>query len=195
MKLKELIQSDFARYVQTYRLRGQPFSERKVFWESLLFKAGFQAVFLYRISHWLFQKGWIHLAWFVTRLNIWFTGAEIEFNARIGPGLFVAHPVGIVIGRGTEMGEGVTLFQGVSFVVKSWHPNEIGRFPKVGNHCYFFSHALVLGGITIGNHCVVAAQAVVTKDLPSGALAKGVPAAIYPGEGKVAIDSWTKESE
>jgi serine O-acetyltransferase len=194
MKLRELVQSDLARYVQTYRLRRQPFLERKVFWESLLFKAGFQAVLLYRISHWFFQKGWIYGAWALTRLNLWLTGAEIEFNARIGPGFFIAHPVGIVIGRGTELGEGVTLFQGVSFVAKSWHPNEIGRFPKAGKRCYFFAHSLMLGSITIGDDCVVAAGGVVTKDVPDGALARGVPAQIYPDEGRRSIESWTQEN-
>lgn len=193
MKLRELIRSDFARYIQTYRLRGQPFSKRKVFWESLLFKAGFQAVFLYRISHWFFQKRRVYLAWAFARLNLWLTGAEIEFNAQIGPGFFIAHPMGIVIGRGTEIGEGATLFQGASFGVKSWHPSEITRFPKVGRHCYFFAHSLILGSITLGDYCVVAAGTVVTKDVPNGALARGVPAEIDPDEGRRLIESWIEE--
>jgi serine O-acetyltransferase len=137
MSLRALMRSDLARFAQTYELRGQPYSKRRVFWESILFKAGFQAVFLYRISHWLFGKGQTYLAWMVARLNLALTGAEIEFNAEIGPGMFIAHPVGIVIGRGTVIGSGVTLFQGVSFGVRSWHPDYIRRFPTVGNNCFF----------------------------------------------------------
>jgi serine O-acetyltransferase len=190
MTLRELIASDLARFTQTYVLRGQPFSRRRIFWESVIFKAGFQAVLLYRVSHWLYQRGWIYLPWFLSRLSIAITGAEIEFNARIGPGMFVSHPVGIVVGRGTVIGSDVTLFQGVTFGVKSWHPDAITKFPRVGNKCYFFTGAAVLGEVTVGDNCIVGAHAVVTSDLPDGSLALGIPAQVYPGKGKEAILSW-----
>ena len=190
MTLKELIRSDLARFTQTFVLRGQPFSSRKVFWESLLFKAGFQAALLYRISHWLFKRGWIYSAWFLSRLSIAITGAEIEFNAEIGPGMFVSHPVGIVVGRGTVIGSDVTVFQGVTFGVKSWHPDAIRKFPRVGNKCYFFAGAAVLGDVTIGDNCVVGAHAVLTSDVPDGGFAVGIPAKVYPGKGAEAITSW-----
>jgi len=99
MGLVDLIRSDFERFTETFRLRGQRFSKAKVFLESCLFKAGFQAVLLYRISHWLHQRGWNYFAWFLTRVSITLTGAEIEFNAVIGPGMFIAHAVGLVVGR------------------------------------------------------------------------------------------------
>jgi len=190
MTLRELIRSDLSRFTQTFILRGQPFSKQKVFWESVLFKAGFQAVLLYRVSHWLFQRGWIYPAWFLSRLSVAITGAEIEFNAEIGPAMFVSHPVGIVVGRGTVIGSEVTLFQGVTFGVKSWHPDAIRKFPQVGNKCYFFAGAAVLGDVTIGNNCIVGAHAVLTSDLPDGGLALGVPAKIYPDKGAEAIKSW-----
>src|SRR5205823_11843014 len=138
-------------------------------------KAGFQAVLLHRFSHWLYEHGWLYVAWYLTRLNVMLTGAEIEFNAEIGPGLFIAHPVGIVVGRGTVIGARATLFHGVTFGVKSWHPDAIRKFPRVGDDCYFFAHAVVLGSVVLGDRCVVAAQTVVTQDLPSGSLAAGVP--------------------
>jgi serine O-acetyltransferase len=191
MTLRELIKSDLSRFTQTFVLRGQPFSARRVFWESLLFKAGFQAVLLYRISHWLFQKGWIYPPWFLSRLSLAITGADIEFNAKIGPGMFVAHPVGIVVGRGTVIGSDVTLFHGVTFGVKSWHPEAIRKFPKVGNRCYFFSGAAVLGDVTVGNNCVIGAHAVLTHDVPDGGLALGIPAKIYPDKGREAIECWS----
>lgn len=190
MTLRELIDSDLARFTQTYVLRGQPFSRRRIFWESVIFKAGFQAVLLYRVSHWLFQRGWIYLPWFLSRVSLAITGAEIEFNAQIGPGMFVAHPVGIVVGRGTVIGSEVTLFQGVTFGVRSWHPDQIRKFPRVGNRCFFFSGAAVVGDITIGDECIVGAHAVVTRDVPSGAMALGVVAEIYPDKGREAILSW-----
>lgn len=191
MTLRELIRSDLARFTQTFVLRGQPFSPRRVFWESVIFKAGFQAVLLYRVSHHLYrQRGWIYLPWFLSRLSLAITGAEIEFNAEIGPGMFVAHPVGIVVGRGTVIGSDVTLFQGVTFGVKSWHPDQIRKFPRVGNKCFFFSGAAVVGDVTIGDECIVGAHAVVTRDVPSGAMALGVVAEIYPDKGREAILSW-----
>jgi len=190
MTLRELIASDLARFTQTYELRGQPYSRSRIFWESVIFKAGFQAVLLYRVSHWLYQRGWVYPPWFMSRLSIAITGAEIEFNARIGPGMFVSHPVVIVVGRGTVIGSNVTLFQGVTFGVKSWHPDAITKFPRVGNKCYFFTGAAVLGDVTIGDNCIVGAHAVVTSDLPDGSLALGIPAKVYPGKGKEAILSW-----
>jgi serine O-acetyltransferase len=188
--LKKLIESDFSRFTQTFALRGQRYSRSRVFVESILFKAGFQAVLLYRVSHWLYEKRCIYSAWFLTRLNIFLTGAEIEFNAEIGPGMFIAHPVGIVIGRGTVIGSGVTIFQGVSLVVRSWRTDAITKFPKVGDNCYLFAGASVLGDVSIGNNCVIAAHAVVTRDMPEGSLAKGVPADIYPDKGRETITSW-----
>lgn len=190
MSLKELIKSDLSRFAQTYVLRGQRFSARRVFWESIIFKAGFQAALLYRISHCLFQKDWVYLPWFLSRFSLAITGAEIEFNARIGPGLMIAHPVGIVVGRGTVIGSEATLFQGVTFGVKSWHPDAILKFPRVGNRCFFFAGAAVLGDVTVGDNCVVGAHAVLTGDLPDGGLALGVPAKIYPNKGSEKILSW-----
>lgn len=190
MSLRELIESDLSRFTQTYVLRGQPFSRRRVFWESVIFKAGFQAVLLYRVSHWLFERGWLYLPWFISRVSLAITGAEIEFNAEIGPGMFVAHPVGIVVGRGTVIGSDVTLFQGVTFGVKSWHPDEIRKFPRVGNKCYFFKGAAVLGGVTIGDNCIIGSHAVLTVDVPEGGMALGIPAKVYPGKGREAMESW-----
>ena len=190
MTLRDLINSDLARFSQTYVLRGQPFNRQRVFWESVIFKAGFQAVLLYRVSHSLFQRGWIYLPWLISRVSVAVTGAEIEFNAQIGPGMLIAHPVGIVVGRGTVIGADVTLFQGVTFGVRSWHPDAIRKFPCVGNQCYFFAGAAVLGDVTIGSNCVVGAHAVLTNDLPDGALALGIPARVYPDKGAEAIKSW-----
>ena len=183
MTLRELVGSDLARFEETLSLRGQPFSRRKVAFESFVFKAGFQAVFLYRLSHWFHQRRWTYVAWAFTRMSIALTGAEIEFNAVIGPGLFISHPVGIVIGRGTRIGRGATLFQGVTCGARSWHPDAITKFPVIGDNCCLFAHASVLGGVRVGDDSVVAAHAVLTRDLPDGALARGIPAKVVPGEG------------
>lgn len=200
--LRALVRSDLERYWETLRLRAgskaneeagrdAPTTRRKRIWiESFLFKAGFQAALLYRISHWLYRRGWIHAAWATGRLNQFLTGAEIEFNAEIGPGLFIAHPSGIVVGRYTRLGARTTLFQNVTFGARSWRPDEIGRMPTAEDDCVFFANAVIVGGIRIGSECVIAAGAVVERDAPAGALARGVPAEIVPGRGAEMLREW-----
>jgi serine O-acetyltransferase len=189
--LLDLIRSDLGRFTETYRLRGQRFSTARVLFESVLFKPGFQAVLLYRLSHWLYQRGRTYLAWATARLGQFLTGAEIEFNAEIGPALFIAHPGGIVVGRGTRLGSHTTLFQGVTFGARSWHPSEIGQFPTAGDNCFFCANTVVLGGIRVGDDCVVAAGVVVDRDMPAGALAKGVPTSIVADKGRELLQSWS----
>jgi serine O-acetyltransferase len=179
--LRALIRSDLDRFTETFALRGQPFSRSKVVFESLVFKAGFQAVLLYRFAHWCHQRHWTYIAWFFSRLNIAITGAEIEFNAEIGPGMFISHPVGIVIGRGTRIGSRVTIFQGVTCGARSWRPDAIGQFPTIGDGCYLFAHATVLGPIRIGNECTIGAHALVVRDVPDRGVARGALAVIAHG--------------
>lgn len=189
-RLSTLIRADLDRFAETYRLRGQRYSKTRILFESIIFKPGFQAVLLYRIAHALFRHHWHYAAWFVSRLNQMLTGAEIEFNATIGPGLFIAHPAGIVVGRGTQLGAYATLFQNVTFGARSWHPNDIGRFPRVGDNCFFCASAVVVGPIDIGDNCVIAAGSVVTCDVQTGSLAVGVPAQDRPGRGASLLVSW-----
>jgi len=189
MTLRQLVRSDLDRFADSFARRGESFSRSRVTFESFVFKAGFQAVFLYRLAHWLHERGATYAAWFVARLNVALTGADIEFNAVIGPGMFISHPVGIVIGRGTRIGASVTMFQGVTCGARSWRPDEIGKFPAIGDRCYLFAKASVLGGVRIGNDCVVGAHALVMQDLPDGAVARGpladVVAAGHRSEGRL----------
>lgn len=190
MSLLELIRSDLSRYAETYRQRGQTYSRWRVALESLLFKPGFQAVLLYRISHALYRRGWNYLPWSITRLSQALTGAEIEFNASVGPGLLLPHPCGIVIGRWTTLGRRTTIYQGVTFGARSWRQDEIGLFPQVGDDCFFFAGCAVLGGVKVGDRCVVAAGAVVVNNLAAGSLAVGVPATEKPERGDEMLRDW-----
>lgn len=178
-ELIDLIKKDLERFYETFALRNLPFNKFKVYFESFIFKAGFQSVFLYRLSHWFYKNKLNYCAWFLTRINITLTGAEIEYNAEIGPGLFIAHPVGIVIGRGSKIGNHVSIFQGVTLGVKSWEEKHIKKFPVIGNNCMLFSNAAILG-VSIGDNCIIGANSVVTKDIPDNCKAYGSPAVIHP---------------
>ncbi len=187
MTLRQLIRSDLARFTETFALRGEPFSRAKVTFESFTFKAGFQAVVLYRISHWFHEHGWSYVAWWLARLNTTLTGAEIEYNAVIGPGRFISHPVGIVIGRGTCIGSGVTVFHGVTCGVRSWHPDTIRKFPTIGARFYVFANASVLGGVRLAKDCTLGAHALVTDYNADGSLARWNPSILQQEAGRAAV--------
>jgi len=177
-KLIHLIKSDLHRYFDTYRLRGDRPNKFKIYLESFIFKAGFLAVFLYRISHWLWRHKLNIFAWSITRISVTLTGAEIEYNMVAGPGLLIPHPVGIVIGRGSKIGSRVTIYHNVTLGVKSWSKDTFNEYPNVGNNVIIFAGAKVLGSIKLGDNCVVGANSVVLHDVPEGAQVFGVPAKI-----------------
>jgi serine O-acetyltransferase len=178
LSLFATLRRDLARYDEFHRRAGVRPSRSRVAIESLLFKGGFQAVVLYRVSHWLFEARWIWLAWLITRLSLTLTGAEIEFSAQIGPGLLIAHPAGIVIGRGTVIGEGATIYQGVTCGIRSWSAGPARNYPHIGDRVVLCARSSVLGGITVGSHSVIGAHALIFRDVPRGGVAKGVEATI-----------------
>ncbi|MBI2789646.1 MAG: hypothetical protein HYX59_13285 [Elusimicrobia bacterium] len=191
MGVWELVKSDLNRYVQhscSYEGRKSP-SFRK-YADCILFKAGFHASLIYRISHWFYQHGLIFCARILMRLNITLNGSDIGFTAKIGPGLVLGHPVGIVIAQNTEIGANAFILQGVTFGVKNWEPGSVNHLPKVGDNCIFCNNSTILGGVKIGNDCVVSSYTLLTKDMEEGSYALGIPAKIEPNRGRESIASW-----
>lgn len=188
-RLGALIRSDLDRYLETYRLRGQQAPFWRVVLESFLFKPGFQAVFLYRVAHQLYRWKLIWAAWAISRLAQFLTGAELEFNLIAGPGLFIAHPGGLVVGRGTVLGAKVTLFQNVTFGASGWGPTVIGSFPQVEDNVFVFAGAKVIGGVSVGNDVIIGANAVVRTDVPDGALVSAV-SEVVADKGAAIIAKW-----
>lgn len=182
--------SDLERYREFHRRSGQHVSTWRLVLESLLLKAGFQAVVMYRLSHWLHMRGLTWPAWILARLNLLTTGADLEFGARIGPGLLIPHPAGIVIGRGTVMGANATVFQGVTCGIQGWEAGPASAYPALGDRVVLFARCSVLGGIRIGSRVVIGAHALVTHPVPAGALAEGTPARVHAGRGNVLLLSW-----
>ena len=110
----------------------------------------------------------------VLRHRFWsvVTGADIPLNCRIGGGLLIPHPNGIVIHPDAEIGPNCLLFQQVTV------GDVDGKVPKVGGHVDVGAGAKLIGDIAIGDHAIIGANSVVTSDVPAGATAVGVPARI-----------------
>lgn len=116
--------------------------------------------------------------WWVIRYRFWsvVTQAEIDLKGDIGGGLMIPHPNGIVIHPDVVIGPNCMIFQQVTLGAAS----KKSGVPRIGGHVDIGAGAKVLGPITIGDHARIGANAVVTRDVPAGALAIGIPARIHP---------------
>ncbi|KTE24382.1 MULTISPECIES: serine O-acetyltransferase [unclassified Sphingopyxis] len=145
-------------------------------WEILLYP-GLLAVGMHRVAHWLFEADLFFLARFVNHFSRWMTGIDIHPGAKIGRHLFIDHGFGVVIGETAEIGDNVSIYQGVT--LGGTDPaNGIGgkRHPTLADDVIVGSGAQVLGPITVNPRARVGANAVVTKDVPEGAVMVGIPA-------------------
>jgi serine O-acetyltransferase len=142
---------------------------------------GLHALWFHRLAHWL----WVHdhklLARWLSHLGRFLTGIEIHPGARIGPGFFIDHGMGVVIGETAEIGANVTLYHGVTLGGVSWEKGK--RHPTIGDSVVVGAGAKVLGPITIGDHSRIGANSVVVKDTPSESVVVGVPGRIRHREG------------
>jgi serine O-acetyltransferase len=141
--------------------------------EVILTYAGFHALLAYRISHWLKLHDVPILPRVVSQLARWVTGVEIHPAAKIGTGFFIDHGMGVVVGETAEIGDYVTLFQGVTLGGTGKERGK--RHPTLGNHVVVGAGAKILGGITIGDNVKIGANSVVLKNVPPNSTVIGVP--------------------
>ncbi|MCL6415373.1 serine O-acetyltransferase [Aestuariirhabdus sp. Z084] len=139
---------------------------------------GLHALLFHRFSHGLWNFGLKWLARFVSTFARWFTGIEIHPGARIGRRFFIDHGLGVVIGETTEIGDDVTLYQGVTLGGTSWNKGK--RHPTLGDGVVVGAGAKVLGPFTVEAGAKVGSNAVVTKPVPAGATVVGIPGRIIP---------------
>lgn len=151
-------------------------------WEVVLTYAGFHALLAYRIAHRLRAYGVPFLPRAISQLARWLTGIEIHPSAKIGTGFFIDHGMGVVIGETAEVGDYVTLFQGVTLGGTGKERGK--RHPTLGNHVVVGAGAKILGGIRIGDNVKIGANSVVLKSVPANSTVIGVPARIIKAEGE-----------
>lgn len=144
--------------------------------EVLLCYPGLHAIWLHRIAHVFYQRGWFTTARLVSHFSRWFTGIEIHPGAKIGKRLFIDHGMGVVIGETTEIGDDCLIYKGV--VLGGTTLERKKRHPTLGNRVIIGSNSTVLGAITIGDGARIGSGSVVVKPVPAGATVVGVPGRI-----------------
>jgi serine O-acetyltransferase len=150
-------------------------------WEVLTCYPGLHAVLLHRLAHGCWNIGFKWLGRFISHISRWFTGIEIHPAAKIGDRVFFDHAMGVVVGETAEIGDGCTIYQGVTLGGTSLYKGE-KRHPTLGKDVVIGAGAKVLGGFTVGDGAKVGSNAVVTKPVPAGATAVGNPARIIQAE-------------
>ena len=141
-------------------------------WEVLTCYPGVHAAMAHRLAHWLWGHRLRWLARFTSNVARTLTGIEIHPGATIGRRFFIDHGMGVVIGETAVIGDDVTLYHGVTLGGTSWNKGK--RHPTLENGVVIGAGAKVLGPITIGAGAKVGSNAVVVKDVPSGATAVGI---------------------
>jgi serine O-acetyltransferase len=150
-------------------------------WEVITCYPGLHAVMLHRPAHWCWTHGFKWLGRFTSHVSRWLTGIEIHPGARIGERVFFDHAMGVVVGETAEIGDGCTIYQGVTLGGTSLYKGA-KRHPTLGRDVVVGAGAKVLGGFTVGDGAKVGSNAVVTKPVPAGATAVGNPARIIQAE-------------
>lgn len=134
------------------------------------------AILLHRVAHNLHLANVPFFPRLISQIARFLTGIEIHPGATIGKGLFIDHGMGVVIGETAEIGDNVTLYQGVTLGGTGKEQGK--RHPTLGNNVLVGVGAKVLGAIKIGDGAKIGGGAVVLKDVPAYATAVGVPARI-----------------
>lgn len=138
--------------------------------------SGVHAMLFHRLNHWLWKRGLRWPARFLGNIARWLTGIEIHPGAVIGRRFFVDHGTGVVIGETAEIGNDVTLYQGVTLGGRTL--SEGKRHPTLGNNVVVGAGAKILGPFVVEDDARIGSNAVVIEPVPEGATVVGVPGRI-----------------
>lgn len=149
--------------------------------EVILTYAGLHALWLYRIAHFFYRRKWYFIARSISQFARFLTGIEIHPGAKIGRRFFIDHGAGVVIGETCEIGDDVTLYQGVTLGGTGKEKGK--RHPTLLNGVLVATGAKVLGSITIGENAKIGANSVVLKDVPNNTTVVGIPGKVVVQDG------------
>ncbi|MCR4402793.1 MAG: serine O-acetyltransferase [Firmicutes bacterium] len=150
--------------------------------EVILCYPGLHALIGYRIAHFFYERKMFVIARLVSHVARFLTGIEIHPGARIGRRLFIDHGMGVVIGETAEVGDDVTIYQGVTLGGTGKEKGK--RHPTVRNRVVIAAGAKVLGSFEVGDGAKIGAGAVVLRPVPAGATVVGVPGRIVARHGR-----------
>ncbi|GAB6158613.1 serine O-acetyltransferase [Desulfotomaculum varum] len=150
--------------------------------EVLLCYPGLHAILFHRLAHALYKKKFYVTARFISQISRFLTGIEIHPGAKIGEGLFIDHGAGVVIGETAEIGNNVTIYQGVTLGGTGKEKGK--RHPTIGNNVVISSGAKVLGSFAVGDNVKIGAGSVVLKEVPPNCTVVGVPGRIVIRDGQ-----------
>jgi serine O-acetyltransferase len=150
-------------------------------WEVLLTYPGLHAIFFHRIGHFLWVQGLKGLGRFVSHVGRFLTGIEIHPGAKIGRRFFIDHGMGVVIGETSEIGNDVTIYQGVTLGGISTKKEK--RHPTVEDCVIVGAGATILGPVTIGRDSKIGSGSVVVNAVPPNSTVVGIPGKVVEGGG------------
>ena len=149
--------------------------------EVILTYSGLHAVWAHRLAHVFYIKKLYFLARVISQISRFFTGIEIHPGARIGRKFFIDHGMGVVIGETCEIGDNVTVFQGVTLGGTGKEKGK--RHPTIENNVLIATGAKVLGSITVGENSKIGAGSVVLKEVPPNSTVVGIPGKVVIQDG------------
>ncbi len=150
--------------------------------EILFCYPGLHALWLHRVAHWFWRRGFLFVGRLTSHVNRFLTGIEIHPAARLGPGFFIDHGMGVVIGETTEVGENVTIYQGVTLGGTSLERKK--RHPTIGSNVIIGAGAKILGPFKVGDNSKIGSGSVVVNEVPPNSVVVGVPGRVIYRDGK-----------
>jgi serine O-acetyltransferase len=157
-------------------------------WEVLTCYPGLHAVVMHRWAAACWHAGFRWLGRFVSHVARFLTGIEIHPGAKLGRGVFIDHGMGVVVGETAEIGDGCTIYQGVTLGGTSL-ARGAKRHPTLGRNVIVGANSQILGGFVVGDDARVGSGAVVVKPVPPGATAVGNPARIILADADAAREA------
>ncbi|MBU9710831.1 serine O-acetyltransferase [Evansella tamaricis] len=149
--------------------------------EVLINYSGVHAIWCHRFCHWLWKKRIYFIARFFSQVSRFLTGIEIHPGAKIGQRLFIDHGMGVVIGETCEIGDNVTIYQGVTLGGTGKEKGK--RHPTVEDNVLIATGAKVLGSMRIGKNSRIGAGSVVLKEVPPNSTVVGIPGRVVVQDG------------